>query len=110
MPLAHFVVEARKNTPTLVKTASVELTKKPFSERVELKKTMAEISTAEKVVAENETVVPAWRQCQYLKSAGDRHLCKQYMSWCAEEKCQQKFMETGFFDFKKHLKHGKPIK
>ena len=110
MPLAHFVAAARKHTPTLGKSTSVELTKKPSAERVELKKTMAEISTAERVVAEKETVVPSWRQCQYLKSAGDRHLCKQYMSWCAEGKCQQKFMETGFFDFKKHLKHGKRIK
>ena len=110
MPLNFLVAEARKNTPGLGKTAPVELTKKPSVERVELKKTMAEISTAEKVVSEKETIVPSWRQCQYLKVAGDRHLCKQYMSWCAEEKCQQKFMETGFFDFKKHLKHGKTIK
>jgi len=110
MPLNFLVAEARKNTPSLGKTSSVEVEAKPVAERVELKRVMAEISVAEKVVSEKETVVPAWRQCQYLKVAGERFLCKQYMSWCAQEKCQQKFMETGFFDFKKHLKHGKPIK
>ena len=109
MSLSHFVTEAKKNTPIL-KTSTVELKEEPAETRAELKKEMAEISEVEKITDERENVVPTWQQCQYLKSAGERRLCTQYMSFCVKEKCKKEFMETDFFDFKKHLKHGKPIK
>ena len=113
MPLAHFVSEARKHTP-LPKSKPVSATKAevvaPPVQRAETKMQMAEISEAEKTMASVEKQQPAWKQCQYLKSAGSRDLCKQYMSWCAKEKCQQKFMDTDFFDFKRHVKQKKSIK
>jgi len=123
MPLAHFVAEARKNTP-VSKTASsqelkvgqisrpvaVETVQKPEIQRTEVKRTMAIISEGDKAAAMEKPKEPAWKACQYLKDAGERQLCKQYMSWCAKEKCKKEFMETGFFDFKKHVKQRKPIK
>ena len=120
MPLAHFVAEARKHTP-VSKGQTVEAVKKPeiqvsvpkeipSAERTEWKRTMAEISDSEKVITEREKAPLTWKTCQYLKSTGDRHLCRQYMSFCAGEKCKVEFMETNFFDFKRHLKQGKTIK
>ena len=114
MPLAHFVSEAKKNTPVLAKKP-VSITEEqasapPHVQRLDTKRQMAEISEGDKLAAEEKPPQPAWKRCQYLKSAGSRDLCKQYMSWCAKENCQQKFMETDFFDFKKHLKQRKPIK
>jgi exoribonuclease R len=114
MPLAHFVSEAKKNTPILgrkpVSATKSEVAAPPHVQRTETKRQMAEISEAEKTIASVEKQLPAWKQCQYLKSAGSRDLCKQYMSWCAKEKCQKKFMDTDFFDFKRHLKQHKSIK
>ncbi len=107
MSLSHFVTEAKKNTPIL-RATTFEVQEKPEAQRAELKKAMAEISEAEKAVSEKET--PSWQQCQYLKGVGEKRMCTQYMSLCAMEKCQQKFMEANFFDFKKYLKQGKPIK
>lgn len=113
MPLAHFVSEAKKNTPVLrpkpVSPTKAEVAAPPV-QRTETKMQMVEISDAEKTMASVEKQLPAWKQCQYLKSAGSRDLCKQYMSWCAKEKCQQKFMDTDFFDFKRHVKQKKSIK
>lgn len=117
MPLKFLVAEARKNTPSLAKKpvsvaqATVqEPPQTPEMQRLDVKRQMAEISEGDKAVAREAQPQPAWKACQYLKTAGDRNLCKQYMSWCAEEKCQQKFMETDFFDFKRHLKGKRPIK
>jgi len=114
MSLAHFIAEAKKHTPvTRQKTVTetkTELEQPQIAQRSEIKKVMAEISEAERVVAQDEIIVPSWKQCQYLKSAGDRELCKQYMSWCVKDKCQKKFMDADFFDFKRHLKQRKPIK
>lgn len=113
MPLAHFVSEAKKHTPVLGKKppiAAEALAEAPSTdERLDAKRQMAEISEGNKA-ATQETRLPAWKQCQYLKDLGERRLCTQYMSWCAMEKCQKKFMETDFFDFKRHLKGKKPIK
>ena len=114
MPLAHFVYEARKNTPVAKTTVSPQAESTIIDARVtprqEIKKKMAEISKADKVVAQQERVVPGWKTCKYLKCLGNSEMCKQYMVLCAKEKCQQKFMEANFFDFKKHLKHGNPLK
>ena len=124
MSLAHFVTEAKKNTPVLgqnpvskanrpvLKTESLEQTEpiKADLQRTDLKRTMSVISDGEKFRASERPLEPAWKTCQYLKNAGSRQLCKQYMSWCAMEKCQKKFMETDFFDFKKGLKQHKTIK
>lgn len=126
MSLAHFISEAKKNTPVLAKngisrqkpaisqtqTAEPAATPidEPLMQRNDLKRTMAEISQGDKAALQPAPEKPAWKTCQYLKSAGQRNLCRQYMSWCAEEKCKQEFMEAGFFDFKKHLKQRKPIK
>ena len=127
MPLAHLVHEARKNTPVVGKPveklseaitvienypiAAVEVEDSQALEpRSELKKKMEIMSEAEKAAAEREKNIPQWKQCQYFKAVGDRKMCTQYMSLCAQEKCQKRFMETDFFDFKKHLKHGKTIK
>ncbi len=127
MPLAHFVNAARKNTPVLVKpvenhTGAIAVTKNsaisatevedsPVLEpRAELKKKMEIMSEAEKAAIEREKSIPQWQQCQYLKSLGDKKMCTQYLSLCAKEKCQKRFMEADFFDFKKHLKHNRSIK
>ncbi len=121
MPLAHFVSEAKRNTPSLVKRnetvtethpalSETAIGAEPETQRAEVKRTMAEISEGEKARIAEKKPEPAWKSCQYLKDAGERMLCTQYMSWCAQDKCQKKFMETDFFDFKRHLKQGKPIK
>jgi len=114
MPLDHFVSEAKKNTPVLKTIVSEEAEAAIIDARAtpgqEIRKKMAEISKAEQVVAKQERVVPGWKTCKYLKTLGDKEMCKQYMVLCAKEKCQRKFMEADFFDFKKHLKSGKPIK
>ena len=114
MPLAHFVSEAKKNTPVLRTAMSPEAETTIIDARPtdgqEIRKKMAEISRAEQVVAQQEHVVPGWKTCKYLKTLGNREMCKQYMVLCAREKCQRKFMEADFFDFKKHLKSGKTIK
>lgn len=114
MPLAHFVSEAKKNTPVLRKAVTAEAESMIIDARTvsgqELRKKMGEMSRAEKAVAEQEIVVPGWRHCQYLKTLGNNEMCKQYMVLCAKEKCQRKFMEADFFDFKKYVKQGKTIK
>jgi len=115
MPLAHFILEARKNTPTLVKkpaeTVLINEEKAIEISGSELKREMAGISHVEKeIAAEKATTISSWKQCQYLKNLADRPMCKQYMVLCAKDKCQQKFMDAGFFDFKKYLKSGRTIK
>ena len=127
MPLAHLVHEARKNTPVLAKAVenhseAIAVTKNPqiaataagesqaLEPRAELKKKMEIMSEAEKAAVEREKSIPQWQQCQYLKSVGDKKMCTQYMSLCAKEKCQTRFMEADFFDFKKHIKQKRPIK
>jgi len=130
MSLAHFITEAKKNTPVLGKlpvakapntvsspekppvgitVTAVSEPEMPVARGTDLRLTMAEISEADKAVAEANKR-PAWHSCQYLKSLGQRKMCTQYLSLCAQEKCKKEFMETDFFDFKKHLKHGKSIK
>ena len=127
MPLAHLVHEARKNTPVLRKvmqkpTEAITVTENSqiaatnvddsanLEPRTELKKKMEIMSEAEKAAVEREKNLPQWQQCQYFKSVGDKKMCTQYMSLCAKEKCQKRFMEANFFDFKKHLKQKRPIK
>ncbi|MFA4855860.1 MAG: hypothetical protein WC634_04735 [archaeon] len=117
MPLSHFVVEAKKHTPVFVPKPAQTVTMEPMAveeadlePRSELKKKMAIMSEAEKAVTEQETVAPEWKTCQYLKPVGQKTMCSQYLSLCAQEKCQKRFMEASFFDFKKYLKSGKPIK
>ena len=127
MSLAHLVHEARKNTPVLVKavenpseaiivtkTSQIAVTEVEDSQalesRAELKKKMEIMSEAEKAAVEREKNIPEWQQCQYLKSLGEKKMCTQYMSFCAQEKCQTRFMEANFFDFKKYLKQKRPIK
>lgn len=121
MPLSHLVAAAKRNAPIL-KTSAVEANSETqvsqpsaaegseaaAEPRVELKKTMAEISEAEKTTPGRP--LAAWQRCQYLKTVGEKEVCIQYMSLCAKEKCQKKFMEADFFDFKKYLKQGKMIK
>ena len=117
MSLAHFISEAKKHTPVL-KTKTVQSTQitvsqqpEPVSDsRLEMKRTMAEISDNQKEIKAREVEKPSWKTCQYLKSAGGRQLCRQYMSFCAEEKCKEEFMQANFFDFKKHLKQRNNIK
>jgi hypothetical protein len=117
MPLSHFVLEAKKHTPVFAPKPAQTLTieanaiEGPVSElRSDLKKKMAVMSEAEKAVAEPVPEVLGWKTCKYLKEADDRAFCKQYLSLCAKEKCQKRYMEADFFDFKKYLKQGKCIK
>jgi len=109
MPLTHFVAEARKNTPVLG-TSVVEPVKQMEMPASNLRKEMAEISQVEKKALEKAEERPSWKNCQHLKSVGGKEMCTQYMSLCAKENCQKKFMETNFFDFKKYLKQGKTTK
>lgn len=117
MPLSHFVFEAKKHTPVVApKTVqTVIMNPKAVEEgdlqpRSDLKKKMAIMSEAEKAIAEQEPEVPQWKTCQYLKPVGEKALCSQYLSLCAQEKCQKRYMQADFFDFKKYLKSGKSIK
>ncbi len=127
MPLNHLVYAARKNTPVLKKptqapSGAVTVTQNPqlaatvvedtpvMEPRLELKKKMEIMSEAEKEAVERAKNIPEWQQCQYLKSLGEKKMCTQYMSLCAREKCQKRFMEANFFDFKKHIKQKRPIK
>lgn len=109
MSLTHFVIEARKNTPSLTKTV-LEAVETGETSKADLNKEMAEISKTTKTLEIKEIEKPTWKSCQYMKGVGDKEMCTQYMSLCAKEKCQQKFMDAKFFDFKKHLKQRKPIK
>ena len=127
MPLNHLVYAARKNTPVLVKPAqtlseAITVIQNPqivateikdslvMEPRSELKKKMEIMSEAEKEAVERSKNILEWQQCQYLKSLGEKKMCTQYMSLCAQEKCQTRFMEANFFDFKKYLKQKRPIK
>ena len=127
MPLNHLVYAARKNTPVLKKltqppSEAIAVTENPqisatkvkdtavMEPRSELKKKMEIMSEAEKEAVERAKNIPEWQQCQYLKSLGEKKMCTQYMSLCAKEKCQKRFMEADFFDFKKHIKQKRPIK
>jgi len=127
MPLNHLVYSARKNTPVLGKPtqtpskvitvtenpqlAATAVEESPVVEpRLELKKKMEIMSEAEKEAVERAKNIPEWQQCQYLKSVGEKKMCTQYMSLCAREKCQKRFMEANFFDFKKYIKQKRPIK
>ncbi len=117
MPLAHFVAEAKKNTPFLGKTQAIEgrttisgSDTKPAFERKDLKRTMAVISEGDKAAADPELKRPSWQGCQYLKKIGDKEMCTQYMSLCSKEKCKKEFMEKDFFEYRRYLKQGKPIK
>ena len=127
MPLNHLVYAARKNTPVLKKhmqtpSEAIAITENPqisatkvkdtavMEPRSELKKKMEIMSEAEKEAVERAKNIPEWQQCQYLKSLGEKKMCTQYMSLCAKEKCQKRFMEADFFDFKKHIKQKRPIK
>jgi hypothetical protein len=117
MPLAHFVAEAKKNTPVLGKTQSIEgkttiseADAKPAFERKDLKRTMAVISEGEKAAADAEAKRPGWQTCQYMKVVGEKEMCTQYMSLCSKEKCKKEFMEKDFFEYKRYLKQGKSIK
>ena len=127
MPLNHLVYAARKNTPVLRKlnqapSEAITVTENPqlaetaveespvMEPRLELKKKMEIMSEAEKDAVERAKNIPEWQQCQYLKTLGENKMCTQYMSLCAQEKCQKRFMEANFFDFKKHLKQKRPIK
>ena len=127
MPLNHLVYSARKNTPVLGKPAqtpseSITVTENPqlaetavedspvMEPRSELKKKMEIMSEAEKEAVERAKNIPEWQQCQYLKSFGEKKMCTQYMSLCAQGKCQTRFMEANFFDFKKYIKQKRPIK
>ena len=113
MPLAHFVFEAKKHTPVAKAVVSTEQESRIIDassfQRQDLKRTMATISEGDKAAAECESA-PSWTKCQYLKSVGETVYCKQYLALCAKEKCQKKFMDADFFDFKKYLKQGKRIK
>ena len=124
MPLSHFVFEAKKHTPVVAprqpqavtmpaQAAAVEqkiIDAEDFESRSDLKKKMVLMSEAEKEIAEQEPVVPQWKTCQYLKPLGQRTMCSQYLSLCVQDKCQKRYMQADFFDFKKYLKSGKPIK
>lgn len=117
MPLSHFIVEAKKHTPVFAPKPAQTVTMEPnavegvdLEPRSELKKKMVIMSEAEKVVSEQESEVPQWKTCQYLKPVGQKTMCSQYLSLCVQEKCQKRYMETDFFDFKKYLKQGKAIK
>jgi len=118
MSLAHFVTEAKRNTPTLGKTSVIEgrttiaaSDEKPAFERKDLKRTMAVISDGNKAAAEaNKARASTWQSCQYLKNFSGKEMCTQYMAICAKEKCKKELMEKDFFEYKKYLKHGKSIK
>lgn len=119
MPLSHFVYEAKKNSLSLGKAVAKEqgtavsvqeeAQEEAFGEGTELRRAMVELSEAEKSVAEVEKG-PAWLSCKHLKRYGEKPMCIQYMSLCAQEKCKKDFMEASFFDYKKYLKQGKTIK
>jgi len=109
MPLAHFVCEAKKNTPAL-KTTIIDAEQFQPESRGDLKREMAQISEVEKEAAETGVIRSPWESCKYLKPVGDKVMCGQYISLCVKEKCQKKFMEADFFDFKKYLKQGRAIK
>lgn len=124
MPLSHFVFEAKKHTPVVatrqpravtmpVQAMAAEpkiIDAENFESRSDLKKKMVIMSEAEKATAEQEPEVPQWKTCQYLKPLGQKTMCSQYLSLCAQEKCQKRYMQAEFFDFKKYLKSGKSIK
>lgn len=117
MPLSHFIVEAKKHMPVFVPKPAQTVTMEPnavegadLEPRSELKKKMVIMSEAEKAVSEQESEVPQWKTCQYLKPVGQKTMCSQYLSLCVQEKCQKRYMEADFFDFKKYLKQGKAIK
>ncbi|MFA6268802.1 MAG: hypothetical protein WCW13_03945 [archaeon] len=32
---------------------------------------------------------PSWQRCKYYKAQGERAFCKEYLGWCAKEKCSR---------------------
>ena len=32
---------------------------------------------------------PAWQRCKYYKEQGERAFCREYLGWCAKEKCSR---------------------
>jgi spore germination protein GerM len=33
--------------------------------------------------------MPAWKKCKYYKEQGNRAFCREYLGWCAKEKCSR---------------------
>ncbi|MFA6064743.1 MAG: hypothetical protein WCW44_00550 [archaeon] len=38
---------------------------------------------------ENAPSLPMWARCKHYKAQGDRAFCKEYLGWCAKEKCSR---------------------
>lgn len=45
----------------------------------------------EKAIQKEEATpcTPAWTRCKHFKQQGDRAFCREYLSWCAKEKCSR---------------------
>jgi hypothetical protein len=131
MGLSHFVFEAKKHTPVVMprqahavtmpaqasampaQAVAVEskiIDAENFEPRSDLKKKMVLMSEAERETAGMESEVPQWKTCQYLKPLGQKTMCSQYLSLCVQDKCQKRYMQADFYDFKKYTKSGKSIK
>ena len=39
--------------------------------------------------AEKPVSGPAWQRCKHYKAQGERAFCREYLGWCAKEKCSR---------------------
>jgi hypothetical protein len=37
----------------------------------------------------NAPSLPMWQRCKHYKAQGERAFCKEYLGWCAKEKCSR---------------------
>jgi hypothetical protein len=119
MPLTGLVAAARKrtalieeykekkrngitvSTQTVPKQDNVSL--QPSAAKQEVKRSLDFSGEIEQASKEPQQ---CWQDCKHLKQAGERKFCKRYMTLCAEDKCNRKYMngEDKELDFKRILR------
>ncbi len=83
MPLTGLVAEARR------RTALINKNRQQIKQEV---KRVIDFSAELEQAAQQKHF--HWEECRHLKQAGGRCFCKRYMSLCAQERCNSKYVNA----------------